>query len=272
MKLSIIIVTFNSLGAIKRNLSEILSCKSYPIHIIDNNSSDNLVEEISSTFPHIKIDSLDMNIGYGRAANIGLENSQYDYALLINPDVQIQVRDIHELVDFAEKNTNAALIGPAISGEKKSYIDKEEDQKWISGCSILFNLANIRNVGFFDEKIFLFYEETELCNRVVNAGFKIKKLNNVLIKHDQGTSSDNVNLVKTKSWHYGWSKSYFQEKMLGSKSLFVLVKLFSLYRLKSFTSFSKYKRQRNKYLSKGVYAFIKGDKAFDNNGIAKWFD
>lgn len=266
MNTTIVVVTYNSINIIKSNLFKLLSSSSYPIFIVDNNSSDNTVNYVKKTFPHVKIFALKDNHGYGRAANIGIKNCTTLFSLIINPDVSITENDIAKLQKFGSENNDTALIGPQIYG------DKNNNENWISGCSLLVNLNHIKKIGLFDENIFLFFEETDLCNRTINKNFKIKICKDVTIKHEQGKSSDSLDLIKTKSWHYGWSKSYYHKKANSLNNIAIFMKFYLKYKLKSFTSNSKRKRKRYRFLSLGVLDFIRNKKAFDVNDSPKWFD
>ena len=120
----------------------------------------------------------------------------------------------------------------------------------------------MQEVGFFDENIFLYFEETDLCKRTIESGFLIKLCGHIYFDHKIGaasTPSDHIESLKT--WHYGWSKSYYYSKHYDKPK-----KQHLRYNLKRFTATSKIKREKYRHLANGSKAFLAGIPAFDDKG------
>ena len=72
-KLSVVIVSYNSGLVIEHGLAEILGGSFCNVCVVDNASTDGSGERLKALYPNVDVCQLDRNIGYGRAANIGIE-------------------------------------------------------------------------------------------------------------------------------------------------------------------------------------------------------
>lgn len=266
--LSIIIVSYNSQKILNQCLAPLIESGEYPIIIIDNASPDDIADKLKSRFPRAKTIALKQNIGYGRAANVGLEVVETPYALLINPDLKAGVGDVQQLLTHAlNDSTQTAIWGPA--SESNDHTEASpQTVKWISGCAMLFQMEKLRKIGLFDENIFLFFEETDLCERANASGFTIKQCNDIYFEHLLGQSSTpSPAIEQLKNWHFGWSSAYFhaKHKLIGKKTN-PKRRLFS-YRRKSIFNLNSSSRMKYKNRANGIRAFLRGEKAFDRQGL-----
>lgn len=266
-KLSVIFVTFNSYKAVSDCLAQIHRNSRIKITVVDNNSQDNTPNLLRAQFPAVEIIKHDVNIGYGRAANVVLRSTNSPYALLLNPDLKVTSKDLNRLLDYAcNDKSNTAIWGPATS--RKDFTgDPPCEATWVSGSAMLFDVAKIRKVGLFDENIFLFSEETELCERTIKAGYGIKLCRNIFFDHMAGQSSPTSPSIEyMKWWHLGWSQCYRLSKNDPQKRPGSLRIKQLTYRLYSIISSSKSKRFKCKAKADGALAFIHGVKAFRDDG------
>lgn len=267
-KLTIIIVSFNSFEIIKKCLGDYISTCQHEIIIVDNASTDETGEKLINHYKNIKLIKSDKNVGYGRAANIALRQTKTPFALLLNPDIFVTSLEIDKFLDEAYKSpANTAIWGPSTT---KTNNNKSKNTDWISGCAMLFDVKKIIDVGLFDENIFLFYEETDLCYRTIKHGYKIIFCGNVRFNHLIGQATEkNKSIEILKNWHFGWSQSYYYKKHkinIGKKNT---TRRFLKYFFKSIISIKLEKRISYKYKAYGSLAFIRGEKAFDENGKPK---
>ncbi len=81
---------------------------------------------------------------------------------------------------------------------------------------MLFNLDTIRNKILFDEKYFLYFEETDFFYNCLKKNLNVYFIPEVVISHNQGTSSEDIIEIKyLRAWHYTWSQFYFYKKNFG---------------------------------------------------------
>ena len=201
----------------------------YKIVIVDNGSTDGSVKRIHEAFPELTILETGANLGFAAGNNRGIRyamDNDAEYVLVLNNDTTIPQNTIQELIDFAEKNPDAALIGPEISdamtGEfldlpmlrpinvwsilfTKSPIQRvirrtglykrffyrgrtPNEVYAIHGSAMLFRASTLRDVGMFDEQTFIYWEEFILAEKLRKAGLHTYVLPSARIIH-KGSSS-----------------------------------------------------------------------------------
>ena len=97
---------------------------------------------------------------------------------------------------------------------------------------MFFKISEFKDTGFFDESFFFYFEEIDLCKRLIDKGKKIYLIPEIKIEHGGGISHDpliNIEMELSRNWHWMWSTFYYHKKYKGFLvSLFiVLPKLFS---------------------------------------------
>jgi N-acetylglucosaminyl-diphospho-decaprenol L-rhamnosyltransferase len=269
--LTIIIVSYNSYFALSQFMPDLLREPDYPVIIIDNASTDGTPEKIRSAFPKVECIALDSNIGYGRAANIGLSKISSQYALILNPDIQASNALIARLLDKALKYKNyAAIFAHATTQVEEGGVVEIIEKEWVLGAALLFDMEQMMSVGYFDENIFLYYEEVDLCKRVRDHGKKVALLPDVCFPHIKETSTlSSPVLDHLRQWHVAWSSMYFFRKhdlTTGKRAAWRLILQYLLKAVFTVTS-----RKRRKYIARvrGATAFVFGKQAFDSSGKAR---
>ncbi|MFA7172427.1 MAG: glycosyltransferase family 2 protein [Kiritimatiellia bacterium] len=267
-QLTIIIVSYNSQEVINRCLSPLLNDQAFRFIIVDNASTDNSAERLRLRFPHADILTLPANIGYGRAANVGLHKTTTPYALLLNPDLITTTAEIQKLLGHAlQGSANTAIWGPAT---KKSDCTDEPPKsvEKISGSAMLFDMAKLNSIGYFDKNIFLFFEENDLCKRAISSGHSIQLCGDIFFDHLLGQgSSPNPAIEYMKSWHYGWSRCYYFNKHEASIVKRRPKRQYAQYHRKALFALNSAKRLKYSAQAAGAKAFLLGEKAFLPNGF-----
>lgn len=183
----------------------------YEILIVNNSPQEVEIHELSSESVRI-IESGD-NLGFGRACNLGIE---YVYCTdpdaliwLINPDATLDDGADQYIQSCFLACPNLAILGTRIrnaehdiwfaSGEFNpwtGYINhntfpvKSEESStlvvssaWVSGCSLLINLAQFNQLPSFDPSYFLYFEDADLCERYVRQGYHLAITSKALVTH-----------------------------------------------------------------------------------------
>ncbi len=270
--LTLFIVSYNSSEILMNCMDTLLKSDKFNIVIVDNNSSDGSSKKLIDRYPHIDVISLDKNLGYGRAANIALSKITTPYAFLLNPDLCLTPELIIEFYEtVCESSQVATAYAPAVRDNDYSTSLYYYEPDWILGAAMLFNMEQLKKVGFFDENIFLFYEEKDLCHRIRAAGQRLLLFPGISFKHLKGQGSlPDKKIIKLKNWHIGWSSMYFLRKhqlAFGKRSAH---RLLFRYWIKGYFSFAKEKRDKFQMRRKGILAFLQGQKAFGENGRPYW--
>ncbi len=226
MDVSIILVNFNTkdltLNCIK-SVYEQTSGIEFEIYVVDNNSQDDSCKAIENEFPNVKIIRNADNKGFGVANNIAVRDSEAKYVFCLNTDTLLINNAIFEMYKFMEENENTGAVGgnlyhkdmsPAFSFYyyfniwnsslfywfakklfKNKFAAKElkdvTDVDFISGADLFMRKSVLDKVGLFDENIFMYYEDMDLCKRIKDCGFGVKIIPAAKIYHLEGSSCKN---------------------------------------------------------------------------------
>ena len=179
-QVTIIIVTYNSAHCLQAQVP-LLSGAAHGM-LVDNNSRDDTVATARALLPQAQIIENTANRGFGAANNLALRQVKTPYALLLNPDCNLSPEALERLVNFAKSNPETAIVAPQIV-DPKGQLDlnyRWPNFSWKAkgpaaegpccvgfacGACLLLNMAQMQQVGFFDESFFLYYEDDDLCTR-----------------------------------------------------------------------------------------------------------
>jgi N-acetylglucosaminyl-diphospho-decaprenol L-rhamnosyltransferase len=289
--LTIIIVTFNSGEIIEKCLSK-LNAEKYEVVVVDNASADNTTEIVTNKFPQVKLIKSEKNIGYFRANNLALRKVETEFALILNPDAFIDEENIEKVLKTLEKNSEIALAGPLLLTKyplekndeaqqlkivESNSIAKFEDftaVKYIIGAVLFLRMSVFKEIGFFDEEIFLYYEDDEISWRAVKNGFKAAIITEVYGYHiGHGSSGSKLRNIYKRFWHRALSKLYWKKKQKGYlsalKSSLRLILMFLMKSIFYLVIFDFKKSVENFASCLGAIAFLINMKAFDSKGNAR---
>tara|TARA_B100000780_G_scaffold44375_1_gene27574 strand:+ start:5463 stop:6314 length:852 start_codon:yes stop_codon:yes gene_type:complete len=235
--LTIIITTFKSEDKIENCLNSINT--SINVIIVENSNNEKFKHYIEKKYSNVNCMLTNQNLGYGKANNVGLRKATSKYSLILNPDTVLDTEAINNFFIFSKKNINFAMAGPAQSKKEFSLVPSQENKNLnfletdkIEGFAMFLNMEKFRNIGFFDENIFLYLEEIDLCRRARNVNEKIFILPSVKILHFEGKSVNRLfshQVELTRNWHWMWSLFYYNRKHKNYFFALILVlpKLFS---------------------------------------------
>ena len=186
---------------------------------------------------------------------------------------------------MANENFDFAMIQPSTIEDKNKFRNYdttsksgaydhgiELDQRTINsvrGHALFLNLKKFENIGFFDENIFFFLEETDLAMRILKSGKKIYYCAPIIIFHEGGKSHENkINhqMELSRNWHWMWSTFYFNKKYKGFINSLIIVfpKLISsIFKyLFFFTTMNKEKKEIYYQRFSGLTNSIAGKKSW----------
>lgn len=178
-------------------------------------------------------------------------NDTYDYVIISNPDIHIEEDAIKTTLEFLGKNEKAAMAAPKMFNKEKkpirrsawkirtpgidminstrttqvllhpffkrgeySEIDYTRDVllvEAISGAFFVIKYNVFKEIGFFDENVFLFYEEDILASKIKKLGYKVYSLNNVNFEHFESNSINKALSYYNKMKRLQTSKMYYQK-------------------------------------------------------------
>lgn len=229
MKLSVIIVTYNSEYDIKPCLDTITAAKEEMEIIVIDNASQDRTREILQTYPGIKTIFNRKNLGYARANNQGFALSKGEYILLLNPDTEAPPHSIHLLVEYLNQNPEVAAVAPRllnpdgstqysirsfptflsvlgeITGLPQLFPNCHRLNRWrrrefnyekpnfveqpMASC-LLIRRAVFLELGGFDENFPIYYNDVDLSYRMFQKGYKTYYLPSARVVHKIGGSTN----------------------------------------------------------------------------------
>jgi O-antigen biosynthesis protein len=185
---------------------------SFKVIIVDNGSYDNSIPLISENFPKTEIIQNSNNVGFASANNQGVRHSEAEFILFLNPDTILKKNALQTLFDFLLLHPQAGVIGPKIfdadgllqrtgisfpsawnliseitlldkifpysklfGGHRKLYLNPEQvnEVDFLQGSCLMVPRKVLDAVGLLDEKFFMYFEETDLCFRVIKKDYKV---------------------------------------------------------------------------------------------------
>lgn len=238
MKLSVVIVSWNvkeNLANCLKSIEENPASEPFEVIVVDNASSDGTVESVKNNFHQAVVIANDRNLGFAAANNQGIEKSQGEYILLLNPDTIVHSGSLDVLIEFMDKNEDVGICGPQLLNQdgtiqssvrcfptfrgalyrhtviKYLGLFKNEYRKWlmksfdhktkmdvdqVMGAALMVRRLIIEDVGAMDEQFFMYYEEVDLCFRTKQAGWRVVFMPEAVITHLGGQSSGQIPMKK----------------------------------------------------------------------------
>lgn len=226
---------------------------SFEIVVVDNGGGDSLAG-LGLESSMLSVHPLGGNRGFAVAANEGLRKSRGEYALVANGDVAFPEGSVAQMLEAMRARPRAGALGvrlvrsdgseevnggdfPTLLAEyhrRREILGKSrkrpgdqgisrgraEERDWVSGACMLLNRDAAEEVGFFDERFFLYYEDVDLCTRLRQGGWKVYYDPSVEVIHHRGSSTRQVPDLARRA--YRESQSYFWKKHHGLLGLGLL--------------------------------------------------
>lgn len=208
--------------------------------IVDNDSQDDSVpflkkEIVKKKYPHVTLIANNENAGFGKGNNVGVKKSKGDYILFLNSDTKVVDRGFLDMVDFLKNHPKAAILGAKLrypNGKQqlsawKFYTlpnaflmllglerfgfltektDKTKQVDWVTGACMMVRKDIFEKIGMFDEKIFMYMEDMEICYRAKKAGYDTYYFPSTVVMHQaQGSSNRGfaiINIYKNLLYFY----------------------------------------------------------------------
>ena len=214
------IVTFKSEKVIFDCLKSIKKIKN--IIIFDNSYDYILKKKVKKKYPNVQFILSKKNIGYGAANNQIIKKSKKKYVFLISPDVILKKNCENNLLKSVTKlRGDFSILSPVSKIRNYGYFKKKDfsestkilEVDYVNGFALLLYRSKIKKIGMFDEQIFLYNEEIDLCKRLRLAKQKIFiDKSSEVIHHGAKSSNIGFEFEKCRNWHWMWSQVYFKKK------------------------------------------------------------
>ena len=219
--ITIVITSFKSSSKLINCLNSIKP--GIKVLIIENSDDRELKAKIESEYKNLECILAGGNLGYAKGNNLGLSKVKTKFALIINPDAILDKDAIDNFFISTKLKSDFAIIAPHIQEEKdinkidqniKSLIEVDN----VKGFAMFLNLEQFKDIGFFDDNFFIYFEEIDLCRRLKKNNKKIFLDPNIRIFHEGGSSHNievNHEMELSRNWHWMWSTFYYHKKYDG---------------------------------------------------------
>ncbi len=231
MDLSIVITSYNTSDYLAKCLSSIFAStdiEDFEVFVVDNDSKDDSVEMVARDFPKVHLIANDANLGFAKANNRALSETQGRYVLLLNPDTELRPTTLAEMVSVMDARPDVGLAGLKLlrqdgemdvacrrgfptpfnsltkflrldrifpksrifGGYNLSYKDPDGDYEVdsIVGAFMFLRREVLHEVGLLDENYFMFGEDIDWCYRIKRSDWKVLYLGSKEILHVKGAS------------------------------------------------------------------------------------
>jgi len=195
--------------------------------VVDNASVDGSAARAIEDNPEARLIQNDSNRGFAAAVNQGITATTAPFVLLLNPDAEILGGTLGGLLKVAHEHPRAGAIGPVVKDPdgsvypsarrvpslaqalghsfvgpfwhdnpfSRAYTMADWDRRsersvdWVSGSCMLINRAALDDVGFLDERFFMYVEDVDLCTRMRAAGWEVLFSPELEVLHVGGVST-----------------------------------------------------------------------------------
>ena len=207
--------------------------------VVDNASSDGSSEVVTAFAPHARVLRNTLNVGFGRGINQGVAASTAPLILIMNPDCRLERGSFATMRAELDARQACAIVGPRVldpdgseqgsargdpdmltglfgrtgplrhllpssavsrrnvvaSGRESATVD------WLSGACMLVRRTAFDDVGGFDARYFLYWEDADLCRRLRARGHEIRYVPAATAVHRVGQSSRTARAASIKAFH-----------------------------------------------------------------------
>jgi GT2 family glycosyltransferase len=209
-----------------------MSYPNFRVVVVDNGSTDGSIEVFKSRFPEVELVLNGENVGFAEGNNRGMQHAYQrgaDYVFVLNNDTVVHQDMLTHLVSVAEADPQVGITTPKVyyydakdviwaAGAKRSRFslgaydtgmgqrdglahDVEKEIDYAFGCCMLIRREVLEQVGMFDTRFFIYFEDTDLCIRTQQSGYKIVYVPQAKMWHKVALST------KSERFSYIWAKS-----------------------------------------------------------------
>lgn len=216
--------------------------------VVDNGSSDGSPEMIQERFPSVKQILNPNNLGFAGGFNRGLQFALEDgaeYLLIVNNDTFV-AHDMLDVLIQASLPDTVGVVAPLIlyadapnqiwsagAGRNRWTLELTEnhgrnqhfaeitEREFLSGCGMLIKRAVFESVGLFDERFFMYYEDSDFALRVRQAGFRMLLVPQARMWHAVSQSSKGSDSPNERYWMGRSSALFFRKHIHGWRWLLI---------------------------------------------------
>ena len=229
--ISIIIVSWNVRDRLRACLASLPGGDSHvEIIVVDAASADGTAAMVRADFPAVRLIASADNLGYSRGNNLGLAQARGRYALILNPDTELDGPALPSMLGYLDANPAVGVLGPrlvlpdqSVQASRRRFptlltaifestwlqglaprgvlahyyaadlpADQPAEVDWLVGAALMVRRAVWEQVGVLDDNFFMYSEELDWQRRIKAAGWKIVYFPAAQVRHFEAQSSAQV--------------------------------------------------------------------------------
>lgn len=211
--IAVIIVSWNVRERLRTCLDSVQKAQKnlkMEIFVVDNASRDGSAQMVETEFSHVKLIKNTYNAGCSRAVNAAIKRSTANMILWLNPDMELYEDALITLVETAQKNPQAGVIGARLETKDGAIVPHvRKFPTWFDQLMIITKITKIfpstlntylcknfdydapaevdsirgsffampksamEKIGLLDENFFVWFEEVDYCKRAIRAGYTV---------------------------------------------------------------------------------------------------
>lgn len=220
----------------------------FRILVVDNGSEDGSPEAIKEHYPSVEQIINGKNLGFAGGFNQGFKfalNAGAEYILIVNNDTTVapdmlkllfnailpeQVGVVSPIILYANKPNKIWSAGAGRNpwtleltenhGRGQTFSEITE-RDFLSGCGMLIKRVVLENVGLFDDRFFMYYEDSDFALRVRQSGYKMLLVPQARMWHAVSQSSDGTDSPNERYWMGKSSVLFFRKHIHGWRRLLI---------------------------------------------------
>jgi GT2 family glycosyltransferase len=216
---------------------------SYDVWVVDNASGDGSAAMVAAEFPFVHLVTNAGNLGFSKANNQAIAQTDSRYVFLLNSDAAIHAGALDALTAYADSHPAAGILGPKVlnpdgtlqyscrrfpslgagffrntylgrlfpnNSFARDYLMTNFDHAtdisvdWVSGCAMLVRREAIGKIGALDERFYMYCEDVDICQRVWDSGQEVVYVPEAVVTHAIGRSSDKNADRMIWEFHRSW--------------------------------------------------------------------
>ncbi len=180
--------------------------------LVNNAPGDGTSEMVCERFPWVTVIDAPRNVGFGAGNNLAFREARGEYLMLFNPDLTVCIGEMEKLLAFADAHPEVGIVGPKVLHPNATlqrtfhrfhttlipiyrrtplgrtpwgrralerFLMKDVDETsvhdvdGIFGAAMLLRRRALEEIGHFDERFFMYFEDVDLCRRAWTKGWKV---------------------------------------------------------------------------------------------------
>ena len=189
MKLAAVVVFYNPSDENIKNINNYLSSINR-LYVVDNSDDDTIRIESTNKIEYIKLNN---NKGIAYALNVGAKRAideDYEFLLTMDQDSKVTSEIVNGMKEYLEKHDTKkiGLVSPYqdIDSKDDKSIKDVEDMIEVMTSGNIINLKAYEEIGGFKDWLFIDCVDTDYCMNLHKHGYKVLRLNNIVMKHELG--------------------------------------------------------------------------------------